>query len=74
MPLKKISVVFPGQGSQYVGMLDEYLNKELSFKPFFNQASEILNINLLKLIKDGSKEVKEMLRDKRIAKKLLKGM
>ncbi len=26
------------------------------------------------LIKDGSKEVKEMLRDKRIATKLLKGM
>lgn len=54
MALIKNSVVFPGQGSQYTGMLSEYINKEISFKNTFIKASEILNINFLDLIKKGT--------------------
>jgi [acyl-carrier-protein] S-malonyltransferase len=52
--LIKNSVVFPGQGSQYTGMLSEYINNEISFKNTFIKASEILNINFLDLIKKGT--------------------
>ena len=54
MALIKNSVVFPGQGSQYTGMLSEYINKEISFKNTFIKASEILNINFLDLIQKGT--------------------
>ena len=54
MALIKNSVVFPGQGSQYTGMLSEYINNEISFKNTFIKASEILNINFLDLIKKGT--------------------
>jgi len=52
--LIKNSVVFPGQGSQYTGMLSEYINNEISFKNTFIKASEILNINFLDLIQKGT--------------------
>lgn len=54
MALIKNSVVFPGQGSQYTGMLSEYINNEISFKNTFIKASEILNINFLDLIQKGT--------------------
>ena len=56
MTFIKNSVVFPGQGSQYVGMLSEYIDNETTFKNTFIKASEILNINLLDLIKKGPKK------------------
>ena len=56
MAFIKNSVVFPGQGSQYVGMLSEYIDNETTFKNTFIKASEILNINLLDLIKKGPKK------------------
>ena len=56
MTFIKNSVVFPGQGSQYVGMLSEYIDNETTFKNTFIKASEILNINLLDLINKGSKK------------------
>ena len=56
MPFKKTSVVFPGQGSQYVGMLIDYFDAESSFRNTFSMASEILKINLFELIKSGTKE------------------
>ena len=56
MPFKKTSVVFPGQGSQYVGMLLDYFDAESSFRNTFSKASEILKINLIELIKGGTKE------------------
>ena len=57
MALIKNSVVFPGQGSQYTGMLSEYINNEISFKNTFVKASEILNINFLDLIKKGTNKI-----------------
>ena len=52
----KISVVFPGQGSQYPEMLKEYLKKEISFREIFSFGSEILGVNLEKLLMSGNDE------------------
>ena len=50
------SVIFPGQGSQAVGMANDLYQKFDVVKKLFNQADDILNYSLTKLIIDGSKE------------------
>ena len=50
------SVIFPGQGSQSVGMANDLYQKFDVVKKLFNQADDILNYSLTKLIVDGSKE------------------
>jgi len=56
MNLKESAVIFPGQGSQYVGMLSEYFKQEASFTRVFHEASEFLGINLTHLVASGSTE------------------
>ncbi len=50
------SVIFPGQGSQIVGMGKEFYDKFDLVKNFFKEADDILNLSLSKLILDGPKE------------------
>ena len=50
------SVIFPGQGSQSVGMGKEFYDKFELVKKLFNEADEILNFSLSKLILEGPKE------------------
>ena len=50
------SVIFPGQGSQSVGMAKDLYNKFKLVKELFNQADEILKFSITKLIMEGSKE------------------
>ena len=50
------SVIFPGQGSQSIGMANDLYKKFDVVKKLFNQADDILNYSLTKLIIDGSKE------------------
>ncbi|MDC0233712.1 ACP S-malonyltransferase [Candidatus Pelagibacter sp.] len=50
------SVIFPGQGSQIVGMGKELHDKFDIVKNLFKQADEILNFSISKLILEGSKE------------------
>tara|TARA_Y100000022_G_scaffold184179_1_gene178999 strand:- start:262 stop:1188 length:927 start_codon:yes stop_codon:yes gene_type:complete len=50
------SVIFPGQGSQMVGMGKEFFEKHEIVKKLFKQADETLEFNLSKLILEGRKD------------------
>ena len=50
------SVIFPGQGSQSVGMAKDLYNKFNTIRELFEQADEILKISISKLIIEGPKE------------------
>ena len=47
------SVIFPGQGSQSVGMCKEFYEKHNLVKQIYKNADDILKINLSKLILEG---------------------
>ena len=49
------SVIFPGQGSQIIGMAKEFYNNFNYVKEFFFLADEILKKNLSKIILEGPK-------------------
>ena len=50
------SVIFPGQGSQIVGMGKEFFNKQKIVKKLFRDADEALNFSISKIILEGPKE------------------
>ena len=50
------SVIFPGQGSQYVAMGKEFYENYDLVRSLFKEADEALNIHLSKIILEGPKE------------------
>ena len=50
------SVIFPGQGSQMVGMGKDFFEKHEIVKKLFKEADETLEFSLSKLILDGPKD------------------
>ena len=56
MALNNFSIVFPGQGSQYPEMLIQYIENFPLFKSTFDKSSDLLGTDLIKLLKQGSKE------------------
>ena len=50
------SVIFPGQGSQIVGMGKEFFDKYEIVKKLFQEANNVLNFDITKMILDGPKE------------------
>ena len=50
------SVIFPGQGSQIVGMGKELFNNYNLVKELFKEADDVLGISLSKIILEGPKE------------------
>ena len=50
------SVIFPGQGSQIVGMGKEFYNKYSRVKKLFKEADEVLDFKLSNIILDGPEE------------------
>ncbi len=53
----KTGFIFPGQGSQSVGMLSELANTYGIVKKTFQQASDVLGYDLWKLVKEGPEEL-----------------
>ena len=50
------SVIFPGQGSQIVGMGKVFFDRYEIVKKLFNEANDALGFNISKIILEGSKE------------------
>lgn len=51
--MKKLSFIFPGQGSQFIGMGGSLIDSYSEARATFEEASDALNINLAALCKDG---------------------
>ena len=47
------SIIFPGQGSQNIGMAKELYQNFDYVRGYFSKANEILNTNLSRIIFDG---------------------
>ena len=52
----KLAIVFPGQGSQPIGMLDNLITIDKKAREIVNIASDVLGYDILKIISDGPKE------------------
>jgi [acyl-carrier-protein] S-malonyltransferase len=51
-----LAIVFPGQGSQSLGMMDNLIALDPSVKKIFSIGSEILGYNILEIISSGPEE------------------
>ena len=54
--MSKLAFVFPGQGSQKIGMLADLANQFSAVKETFNEASEVLDYDMWKLLQEGTQE------------------
>ncbi len=56
MQNSKLAFVFPGQGSQKIGMLAELAEAYPLVEQTFTEASDVLNYDLWKLVQQGTQE------------------
>jgi len=54
--MKKVALVFPGQGSQYVGMGKDLFDRSPAAKDVFGEANEVLGYDLASLCFQGPEE------------------
>ena len=57
MSSKRLAFVFPGQGSQKVGMLNEIANEYSIVQQTFAEASHVLGYDLWSLVQQGPQEI-----------------
>lgn len=53
---KKIAFLFPGQGAQYIGMGKDFYNNFSLARTLFEEANDILHLDLAKIIFEGSED------------------
>ena len=53
---KKIALMFPGQGSQYIGMGSEFLDANGSYRKYLDISSEVIGKDILEIISRESKD------------------
>jgi len=54
--MTQIAYIFPGQGSQSVGMMSEWGDHTALVKQLFDEASDVLDMNLLSIVQNGPVE------------------
>ncbi|MBU5311509.1 ACP S-malonyltransferase [Tissierella carlieri] len=54
--MDKLAFIFPGQGSQYVGMGSDFYENFAESKKVFDEANEVLNMDLKSICFNGSEE------------------
>lgn len=54
--MSKIAFIFPGQGSQYIGMGKDFFQQKIESRRIFEEADETLNMRLSHLVFDGDEE------------------
>lgn len=54
--MSKIAFMFPGQGSQQVGMGEQFYETYSSVRQLFQQANEVLNKDIIELMLEGPEE------------------
>ena len=50
MDNSNLAIVFPGQGSQTIGMMDSFIKLDSKVKDIFNISSKILGYDILEII------------------------
>ena len=56
--MNKFSFIFPGQGSQSVGMMADFNDHPL-IRSTFNEASDVLNVDFWKMATEPNEEINQ---------------